>query len=75
MEQCAALHCCCTASRPPAAPHGTPLPAQPALQAEMVDAAYPPLYQSGGEYDLRLSALSNDALLHYGVIICSLGAK
>ena len=41
----------------------------------MVDIAYPPLFQSGGEYDLKLSSLSSDKLLHYGVIIACLGAK
>ncbi len=46
-----------------------------ALQADSVDIAYPPLFQSGGQYDLRLSTVSNDSPLHYGVILCSLGAK
>jgi len=41
-----------------------------------VDIAYPPLLQSGGDYDLRLaSGTSKDTHIHYGVIICSLGAR
>ncbi|GAB4820394.1 hypothetical protein N2152v2_007440 [Parachlorella kessleri] len=46
------------------------------LKAELLDIAYPPVFQSGGEYDVRLAgAVSNDNSLHYGVIVCSLGAK
>ena len=40
-----------------------------------MDIAYPPLYQSGGEYDLKMSSVSNDSYIHYGVIVCSLGAR
>lgn len=46
------------------------------LKADSVDIAYPPLVQSGGEYDLRLAAgTSKDSLIHYGVIVCHLGAR
>lgn len=48
------------------------------LKAENVDICYPPVFQSGGKYDLRPSAFSNDDDLHYdsgSVIICALGAK
>lgn len=41
----------------------------------MVDVAYPPLFQSGGDYDLKLSASSNDKTMHYGVIVCAAGAR
>ena len=44
-------------------------------QADVVDIAYPPLFQSGGEYDLKMSSVSSDAYMHYGVIVCSLGAR
>ena len=44
-------------------------------QADSVDIAYPPLVQSGGDYDLRLASVSKDTYIHYGVIICSLGAR
>ena len=41
-----------------------------------MDIAYPPVLQSGGEYDLRLAAAaSKDTHIHYGVIVCSLGAR
>ncbi|EMS53193.1 FACT complex subunit SPT16 [Triticum urartu] len=48
------------------------------LKADNVDICYPPVFQSGGKYDLRPSASSNDDDLHYdsgSVIICALGAK
>ncbi|XP_016190330.1 FACT complex subunit SPT16-like [Arachis ipaensis] len=48
------------------------------LKAENVDICYPPIFQSGGEFDLRPSAVSNDELLHYNsasVIICAVGAR
>ncbi|KAJ4721704.1 FACT complex subunit SPT16 [Melia azedarach] len=48
------------------------------LRAENVDICYPPIFQSGGEFDLRLSAASNDELLYYdsgSVIICAVGAR
>ena len=44
-------------------------------QADVVDVAYPPLFQSGGQYNLNLLSKSNDKYLHYGVIICALGAR
>nr|KYP76018.1 FACT complex subunit SPT16 [Cajanus cajan] len=48
------------------------------LKAENVDICYPPIFQSGGEFDLRPSAVSNDELLHYdsaSVILCAVGAR
>ncbi|EFN58683.1 hypothetical protein CHLNCDRAFT_140286 [Chlorella variabilis] len=45
------------------------------LKADSVDIAYPPLVQSGGDYDLRLASASKDTHIHYGVIVCSLGAR
>ncbi|KAI3435579.1 hypothetical protein D9Q98_001644 [Chlorella vulgaris] len=45
------------------------------LKADAVDIAYPPLVQSGGDYDLRLASASKDTHIHYGVIVCSLGAR
>lgn len=52
-----------------------PPPACLGPQADAVDIAYPPLVQSGGEYDLRLASASKDSYIHYGVIVCSLGAR
>ncbi|KAK9824573.1 hypothetical protein WJX72_011424 [[Myrmecia] bisecta] len=45
------------------------------LKAENVDIAYPPIVQSGGNYDLKVSAQSDDRVLQYDVILCSLGAR
>ncbi|CAN0857324.1 FACT complex subunit SPT16 [Linum grandiflorum] len=48
------------------------------LKAENVDICYPPIFQSGGEFDLRPSAASNDDLLYYdsaSVIICAIGSR
>lgn len=45
---------------------------------ENVDICFPPVFQSGGTFDLKPSALSNDDQLYYdatGVIICALGAR
>jgi hypothetical protein len=36
------------------------------LKAENVDIAYPPLFQSGGSYDLKLNAACDDNALHDG---------
>lgn len=40
-----------------------------------LESCYTPIVQSGGEYTLKLSAESSDTLMHYGTIICSLGAR
>ncbi|TDH70074.1 hypothetical protein CCR75_006373 [Bremia lactucae] len=40
-----------------------------------IEPCYPPIVQSGGTYDLRPSAQSNQDPLTYDVIICSLGAR
>ncbi|KAF6251518.1 global transcription factor [Scenedesmus sp. NREL 46B-D3] len=45
------------------------------LKAENVDIAYPPLFQSGGNYDLKLNAACDDNALHDGVILVSLGTR
>jgi len=37
---------------------------------------YPAIIQSGGNYSLKFSAVSDkNTTLHFGVIICSLGAR
>ncbi|KAK3814140.1 MAG: putative SPT16-general chromatin factor [Benniella sp.] len=36
---------------------------------------YTPIIQSGGDYDLKTSAVSNEKELHAGTIICSLGVR
>uniref|UniRef100_A0A7S0S408 FACT complex subunit n=1 Tax=Chlamydomonas leiostraca TaxID=1034604 RepID=A0A7S0S408_9CHLO len=45
------------------------------LKAENCDIAYPPIFQSGGKYDLKVSAVSDDAPLHDGVIVVSVGTR
>lgn len=37
--------------------------------------AYPPIIQSGGAYSLKFSAAADKNHLHFGVIVCSLGAR
>lgn len=48
------------------------------LKADNIDICYPPIFQSGGEFDLRPSAASNDEMLYYdsaSVIICAIGSR
>lgn len=45
------------------------------LYADDVDICYPPIIQSGGNYELKLSAQSTDNKLHYGVVHLSIGAR
>ncbi|KAK3136504.1 hypothetical protein QOZ80_5BG0437080 [Eleusine coracana subsp. coracana] len=48
------------------------------LKAENVDICYPPIFQSGGKYDLKPGALSNDDNLYFdseSIIVCAMGAK
>lgn len=55
-----------------------PQKAKVKLKAENVDICYPPVFQSGGEFDLRPGAVSNDENLYYeatGVIVCSIGSR
>jgi len=42
---------------------------------DMADWCYPPIVQSGGVYDLKPSAVSNNDYLHADTIICSLGVR
>ncbi|CAN8308167.1 unnamed protein product [Cochlearia groenlandica] len=55
-----------------------PTKAKVKLRAENVDICYPPIFQSGGKFDLKPSAASNDDLLTYdpaSIIICAVGAR
>lgn len=48
------------------------------LKADNVDICYPPIFQSGKEFDLRPSAASDDSYLYYdptSVIICAIGSR
>lgn len=40
-----------------------------------LDVCYPPIIQSGGNYSLKFSAVSDKNHLHFDAIICSLGAR
>ncbi|KAJ6397347.1 hypothetical protein OIU77_018376 [Salix suchowensis] len=55
-----------------------PTRAKAKLKADNVDICYPPIFQSGGEFDLRPSAASNDESLYYdsaSVIIIAVGSR
>ncbi|XP_062225355.1 FACT complex subunit SPT16-like [Phragmites australis] len=55
-----------------------PLKVKVKLKAENVDICYPPVFQSGGKFDLKPGASSNDDYLYYdsaSVIICAIGSK
>lgn len=55
-----------------------PLKVKVKLKAENVDICYPPIFQSGGKFDLKPSASSNDDNLYYdstSVIICAIGSR
>lgn len=45
------------------------------LKKEMVDIAYPPIFESGGEYSLKISGISSDKPMDYNVIVCQAGAR
>ncbi|XP_058807704.1 FACT complex subunit spt16 isoform X2 [Phymastichus coffea] len=45
------------------------------VDTSQVDMCYPAIIQSGGNYSLKFSAVSDNNVLHFGVIICSLGAR
>ncbi|XP_058191635.1 FACT complex subunit SPT16-like isoform X2 [Rhododendron vialii] len=48
------------------------------LKADNIDICYPPIFQSGGGFDLKPSASSNDENLYYdstSVIICAIGSR
>ena len=42
---------------------------------ELVDSCFTPIIQSGGKYDIRVSAQSNSDSMSSDLIICSLGAR
>lgn len=45
------------------------------VNGEFLDWCYSPIIQSGGKYDLKPSATSNDTPMHFGTILCSLGVR
>src|SRR5699024_182386 len=47
----------------------------PEFDAQQIDWAYGPVIQSGGKYDLRLTATSDDNNLQPGIIIAGFGVR
>ncbi|XP_047357089.1 FACT complex subunit spt16 isoform X1 [Vespa velutina] len=45
------------------------------VDVTQVDMCYPAIIQSGGNYSLKFSVVSDKYTLHFGVIVCSLGAR
>lgn len=45
------------------------------VDVTQVDMCYPAIIQSGGTYTLKFSVVSDKNTLHFGVIVCSLGAR
>ncbi|KAJ3655182.1 hypothetical protein Zmor_014319 [Zophobas morio] len=45
------------------------------VDVSQVDLCYPAIIQSGGNYSLKFSVVSDKNTLHFGAIICSLGAR
>ncbi|KAL0272878.1 UNVERIFIED_CONTAM: hypothetical protein PYX00_005698 [Menopon gallinae] len=45
------------------------------VDTSQVDICYPAIIQSGGNYTLKFSVMSDKNNLHFGVIVCSLGAR
>ena len=45
------------------------------LDVSMLDMAFSPVVQSGGVYDVRAQAVSDNRQLKYDQIICSVGSK
>lgn len=52
-----------------------PMKAKVKLKKENVDIAYPPIVQSGGDYNLKVSAQSTDKVIKYDVILISVGTR
>lgn len=45
------------------------------MDSRLVDTCYNPIIQSGGNYSLKFSSVSNDENIHYGSIVSSLGLR
>ncbi|XP_068904164.1 FACT complex subunit spt16 isoform X2 [Tenebrio molitor] len=45
------------------------------VDVTQVDMCYPAIIQSGGNYNLKFSVVSDKNTLHFGAVICSLGAR
>jgi len=45
------------------------------VDTSQIDMCYPAIIQSGGNYSLKFSAVSDDKSLHFGSVVCLLGAR
>ena len=45
------------------------------VDTSQLDMCYPAIIQSGGNYSLKFSVMSDKNILHFGAIVCSLGAR
>lgn len=45
------------------------------VDVTQVDMCYPAIIQSGGNYNLKFSVVSDKNILHFGAIVCSLGVR
>lgn len=45
------------------------------LDEEKLESSFPPIVQSGGQYDLRFSAQSSNSALSADAVVCTLGAR
>lgn len=45
------------------------------VDTTQLEMSYPPIIQSGGNYGLKYSVMSDRNYLHFGAIVCSLGAR
>lgn len=45
------------------------------VDTTQLDMCYPAIIQSGGNYSLKFSVISDKNILHFGSIVCSLGAR
>jgi nucleosome binding factor SPN SPT16 subunit len=45
------------------------------VDSSLLDLCYPPIIQSGGNYSLKFTVVSDKNYLHFGAIVCSLGVR
>ena len=45
------------------------------VDVNQIEMCYPAIIQSGGNYNLKFSVASDKNFIHFGSIICSLGAR
>ncbi|ESO89772.1 hypothetical protein LOTGIDRAFT_124718 [Lottia gigantea] len=45
------------------------------VDSSQLDMCYPAIIQSGGNYSLKFSTVSDEKYLHFGAIVCAMGAR